>query len=100
MQILCPAFLVERVRSMEEAQFLGYLVMAIITLGGFVAVIQKINQPINDLRVVVQELKDCIVSLKQDNENQNKRLDLHGKEIDELKVNVENLKTKMAMYHK
>ena len=84
---------------MEEAQFLGYLVMAIITLGGFVAVIQKINQPINDLRLVVQELKDCIISLRNDNETQNKRLDMHGKEIDELKVNVERLSTKVSMYH-
>ena len=84
---------------MEEAQFLGYLVMAIITLGGFVAVIQKINQPINDLRLVVQELKDCIISLRNDNETQNKRLDMHGKEIDELKVNIERLNTKVSMYH-
>ena len=84
---------------MEEAQFLGYLVMAIITLGGFVAVIQKINQPINDLRLVVQELKDCIISLRNDNETQNKRLDMHGKEIDELKVNMERLSTKVSMYH-
>ena len=85
--------------DMEEAQFLGYLVMAIITLGGFVAVIQKINQPINDLRLVVQELKDCIISLRNDNETQNKRLDMHGKEIDELKVNMERLNTKVSMYH-
>ena len=85
--------------EMEEAQFLGYLVMAIITLGGFVAVIQKINQPINDLRLVVQELKDCIISLRNDNETQNKRLDMHGKEIDELKVNIERLNTKVSMYH-
>ena len=93
------SFLAEGMGTMEEAQFLGYLVMAIITLGGFVAVIQKINQPINDLRLVVQELKDCIVALRSDNETQNKRLDEHGREIDDLKVRMENLKTKMAMYH-
>ena len=93
------SFLAEGMGAMEEAQFLGYLVMAIITLGGFVAVIQKINQPINDLRLVVQELKDCIISLRNDNETQNKRLDMHGKEIDELKVNMERLSTKVSMYH-
>lgn len=85
---------------MDEAQFLGYLVMAVITLGGFVAVIMKITQPINDLRVVVQELKDCINTLKTDNATQNKRLDEQGKDIDDLKVKVGTLETKMHMYHK
>lgn len=85
---------------MDEVQFLGYLVLAIITLGGFVAVIMKITQPINDLRVVVQELRDCINTLKNDNATQNKRLDEHGKDIDALKIEVGNLKTKVEMYHK
>lgn len=84
---------------MDEAQFLGYLVMAIITLGGFVAVIMKITQPINDLRVVVQELRDCINTLKTDNATQNRRLDEHGRDIDSLKIDVETLKTRMNMYH-
>ena len=84
---------------MDEMQFLGYLVMAIITLGGFVAVIMKITQPINDLRVVVQELRDCINTLKNDNVTQNRRLDEHGHDIDGLKLDVEALKTKMNMYH-
>lgn len=85
---------------MDEAQFLGYLVMAIITLGGFVAIIMKITQPINDLRVVVQELRDCINTLKTDNATQNRRLDEHGKEIDEIKIKLTNLQTKVEMYHK
>lgn len=85
---------------MDEVQFLGYLVMAIITLGGFVAVIMKITQPINDLRVVVQELRDCITTLKNDNATQNKRLDEHGKDIDDLKVKFGNLETRVNMYHK
>jgi len=85
---------------MDEAQFLGYLVMAIITLGGFVAVIMKITQPINDLRVVVQELRDCINTLKTDNATQNRRLDEHGRDIDNLKIEVVNLKTKMDLFHK
>ncbi len=85
---------------MDEAQFLGYLVMAIVTLGGFVTVVNRITQPINDLRVVVQELKDCISTLKTDNATQNRRLDEHGKDIDNLKVAVGNLETKVSMYHK
>lgn len=85
---------------MDEAQFLGYLVMAIITLGGFVAVIMKITQPINDLRVVVQELRDCITTLKNDNATQNRRLDEHGRDIDDLKIKVGKLTTRVDMYHK
>lgn len=83
-----------------EAEFLGYVVMAVVTLGGFLGVVAKITQPINDLRVVVQELKDCINTLKTDNSTQNKRLDEHGKDIDSLKIKVGNLEVKMDMYHR
>lgn len=85
---------------MEETQFLGYLVTAIITLGSFVAVIQKLTQPINDLKVVIQELRDCISSLKTDNATQNRRLDEHGKDIDDLKDRMTKAETKINMYHK
>lgn len=84
---------------MEETQFLGYLVTAIITLGAFVAVIQKLTQPINDLKVVIQELRDCISSLKTDNATQNRRIDEHGKEIDSLKERVTQAETKINLYH-
>lgn len=84
---------------MEETQFLGYLVTAIITLGAFVAVIQKLTQPINDLKVVIQELRDCISSLKNDNATQNRRIDEHGKEIDLLKDRVTKAETKINLYH-
>lgn len=84
---------------MEETQFLGYLVTAIITLGAFIAVIQKLTQPINDLKVVIQELRDCISSLKTDNASQNRRLDEHDKEIDHLKERIGKAETKIEMYH-
>lgn len=84
---------------MNEAQIIGYVVMAIVTLGGFIAVIQKITQPINDLRIVVQELRDCINSLKADNSIQNKRLDKHGEEIDKLNNRVEKIETQINIYH-
>ncbi len=84
---------------MSEVQFLGYAVTAIITLGAFVAVIQKLTQPINDLKVVIQELRDCISSLKTDNATQNKRIEKHGEEIDKLDKRVNNLEIKVDMYH-
>lgn len=84
---------------MEETQFLGYLVTAVITLGAFVAVIQKLTQPINDLKVVIQELRDCISSLKTDNATQNRRIEEHGKEIDALKGRMDKAETKIDLYH-
>lgn len=84
---------------MEDTQFLGYLVMAIITLGGFVTVIQKFTQPINDLKVVIQELRDCISSIKADNATQNRRIEEHGKQIDALKDRVNKVETKVDLYH-
>ncbi|RGD73810.1 hypothetical protein [Anaerofustis stercorihominis] len=85
---------------MNEATFIGYFVMAVITLGGFLAVVSKITQPINDLRLVVQELKDCIQSLKDDSLSQNNRITKHGEEIDNLNHRVGTLETKVDMYHK
>lgn len=85
---------------MEETQFLGYLITAVITLGAFVAVIQKLTQPINDLKVVIQELRDCISSLKTDNVAQNRRLEEQGKEIDDLKDRMTKAETRINMYHK
>ena len=84
---------------MNEAQIIGYIVLAIITIGAFVAVILKMTQPINDLRVAIQELKDCISSLKTDISTQNKRLDKHGDEIEKLTNRVGNIETRIDIYH-
>ena len=84
---------------MDEMQFLGYLIMAVISLGSFIAVILKFTQPINELRVVIQKLNDNIDSLKSDNANQTKRIDKHGEEIDKLDKRVGTLETKVDMYH-
>ena len=85
---------------MNEAQLIGYVVLAVISLGSFLAVVQKFTQPINDLKVVIQELKDCIKEITKDNDVQNKRLDDQGREIDNLKLKVNDLNTRMDMYHK
>lgn len=85
---------------MDNMQFMGYLVSAVITLGGFVAVIMKFIQPINDLRVVIQKLNDNIDALKNDNTKQSQRLDKHGKQIDDLEHRVGKVETKIEMYHK
>ena len=84
---------------MTEEQFLGYLITAVITLGGFVLVIQRLTQPVNDLNVVIQELRDCISSIKSDNAAQNKCIEEQGKEINSLKDRMTQAETRMNMYH-
>ena len=85
---------------MNEVEFLGYLVTAIITLGGFIAVIMKFTQPINELRVVIQKLNDTIDALKDDTNILNKRIEKHGEQIDDLDNRVNKIETKIEMYHK
>lgn len=92
---------------MDDLQFLGNIVMAIITLGSFTAVIVKFIRPINDLRVVIQKLNDNIDNMKSDNEKQEKRMDKHDedisrhdREIGKLDSRVGKLETRVETYHK
>ena len=84
---------------MDEMKILGYAVTVIITLGGFIGVINKFTQPINELRVVMQKVNDTLETLKNDNATQSKRLDRHGEKIDLLEKKVGKIETKMDMYH-
>lgn len=84
---------------MEQVQIIGYAVTVIITLGSFIAVIQKFTQPINELKIVIQKLNDNIDTLTKDNDAQNKRLDRHSSEIEDLQIRVNKVETKMEMYH-
>lgn len=85
---------------MDATQFLGYLITAIITLGGFIGIIMKFVQPINDLRVVIQKLNDNLDSLKTDSGKHDKALEDHEEKIDNLDRRVGGLETKMDIYHK
>lgn len=85
---------------MDNMQLLGYAVTAIITLGSFIAVIQKFTQPINELKIVIQKLNDNIDALKNDNATQSKRLDKHDEKIDHIEKKVDKIETRMDMYHK
>lgn len=85
---------------MNEVVFVGYLVLAVVTLGGFIAVIMKFVQPINDLRIVIQKLNDTIDTLKTDNVTQNRRIEKHGEQIDDLNHRVGNIETEIEIYRK
>lgn len=82
---------------MDNIQFIGTLISAVITLGAFVAVIMKFIQPINDLRIVIQKLNDTIDSLKKDNDTQNRRIEKHGEQIDKLDRRVGKIETKIKI---
>ena len=85
---------------MNDLQILGTIVSAVITLGGFIAVIMKFIQPINDLRVVIQKLNDTIDSLKMNADTQNRRIAKHGEQIDNLDKRVGKIENKMETFHK
>jgi predicted nucleic acid-binding Zn-ribbon protein len=85
---------------MTELQMIGSVVTTVITLGAFIAVIMKFMQPINDLKVVIQELKDCVKALKEDRDAIRKRVEKHGEEIDKLDRRVGDLELKMKLHHK
>lgn len=82
---------------MDEAQFLGYMISSLVTLGGFIAVIMKFIQPINDLRVTIQKLNSMIDELGRDMHMHNKRIERHGEQIDDLVHRVGKIETKIDM---
>lgn len=96
---------------MDNAQIVGYLVVGVITLGSFFGVVAKFTKPIkdiedkftksiNDLTLVIQELKIAINSLKESNNLVNKRLETHDDKINGLDKRVQDLEVKMSMYHR
>lgn len=85
---------------MDEVQLAGYAVSAVVILGGFISIITKFTQPINDLRVVIQKLNDNIDSMKRDDEKRDHRIDKHGEKIDELDGRVGKLEMTVDFHHK
>lgn len=89
---------------MDEAQIIGCIILAAVTIGSFLTMVLKavgkITQPINELRVVIQELKDCIKDITKENAFHTELLDRHRKQIEELQMDVMELKHTIDMYHK
>lgn len=82
---------------MNESQFVGNVILALITLGSFVTIINKFTQPINELKIVIEKLNSCIEHIKEDEAVQNKRLEKHGMEIDDLKTRIGKVETKLEV---
>ena len=82
---------------MDDVVLIGYAVTAVVVLGGFIGVIMKFTQPINDLRVVIQKLNDKIDSMIEDANELKIRVGEHGKEIDALGTRVCKIETRIDM---
>lgn len=85
---------------MDDVVLIGYAVTAVVVLGGFIGVIMKFTQPINDLRVVIQKLNDKIDSIIADANELKIRVGEHGKEIDALGTRVCKIETKIDLDNK
>ena len=85
---------------MDDVVLIGYAVTAVVVLGGFIGVIMKFTQPINDLRVVIQKLNDKIDSMIEDANELKIRVGEHGKEIDALGTRVCKGETRIDMNNK
>lgn len=83
---------------MGEAEFIGMLILALVVVVGLIV---SIVTPILRLNTNIVKLNDSITMLIKDDERQNRRIEQHGKEIDDLKiktakhdVEIEDLKRK------
>ena len=85
---------------MDDVVLIGYAVTAVVVLGGFIGVIMKFTQPINDLRVVIQKLNDKIDSMIEDANELKIRVGEHGKEIDALGTRVCKIETRIDINDK
>ena len=85
---------------MNDVVLIGYAVTAVVVLGGFIGVIMKFTQPINDLRVVIQKLNDKIDSMIEDANELKIRVGEHGKEIDALGTRVCKIETQIDLDNK
>lgn len=70
---------------MTQNEVVGMVVIAVITLGSIFTVFLKATKPINDLNMNIIKLNETIKNLLENEKIQNKRLDKHGEEIDQLK---------------
>lgn len=95
---------------MDQAQIIGTVMIGLAAIVALIVSINSLIKPIKDfkdgfiasigeLKIAIQDLKNCVSGLKEMNTVINKRLEKHGEEIDELKRRVDKLETKMSMYH-
>lgn len=85
---------------MTEVEFLGMLIVALVTLGSFIAIIVKFTQPINDLRVVIQKLNDKLDGLEKQSDAYGSKFEKIEGRVDGIDNRLGDVELKMKMYHK
>ena len=85
---------------MSDMEMIGLIVLAVVALSGFVTIVIKFTQPINELRLAIQKLIDKLDSLSGDNEEHEKHLKEHDAHFNKLDGRVGKLETKMKIYHR
>lgn len=96
---------------MDQTTMIGSVVLTIITLGSFIAVIQKFTKPIKDIEIkiieslnnftlAIQKLNFCVEGLEKNLLQVIDRLNRHSSRIEEVERKLSNMETKMNLYHK
>lgn len=92
--------------NMNLNEMVGWIVAAVAAIGAFTAVIfrfiDRINKPIialneaiNAMRISVQLLNQAVTSLNEKNENIERRLNEHGKQIDKIQIDIATIKERV-----
>lgn len=87
-------------------ELVGWIIAAVAAIGAFTAVIfrfiDRINKPIealkeavNAMRVSVQLLNQAVNALKESNETIERRVAEHGRQIDEMKIDLATIKERI-----
>jgi hypothetical protein len=71
---------------MNSNEIIGMLIVAGVSLGGFITLIWKCFKPISDLNLNIVKLTSTIEALINNDTRQDMRLETHGKEIDKINV--------------
>lgn len=89
---------------MEQAQAIGYFIIAGGAVISFVISVNKISDkftgPLNELKIAIQKLNDSIEHLLKDSEVLKDRIAKHGQEINDLISRMDKLEIKVEMLHK
>ena len=78
---------------MDSTLFMGYLVLSLITLGGFYFLVRRElissedrrNKPINELNKSLQEVDGTLHSVLEEIKSLKIRVDKHGNELDKVR---------------
>ena len=79
---------------MNEAEMIGWIVLALITLGTFIAIIIKIMRPINELNISIQKLNDRIENMNTLDDIRDQKLKAHGLRIDDHEIRLTKIETR------